>query len=284
MKKLQKVVVALTVVGPFGYIIHKTPADFSLSTSRNPPPYSNKDKVVWIVGASSGIGSSLAKDFLKDGAKVIISARRENLLKDVITELKNEDEEAKNSQETKTENPVMSFISSVLSSESMKTEKFNYQENSMILPLDITSFDDHSKAVKKILNEYGRIDIVVLNAGISQRNFVNDTPLDITEKIIKTNFLSYVSLTKQVLPTMMSQNSGKVSVNLLLLLFFHLSTIILFFLLHFDSQIVVMSSLAGLISLPIQTTYCASKFALVRNLILFGQCLVELLFYLAWFL
>jgi NADP-dependent 3-hydroxy acid dehydrogenase YdfG len=215
MKKLQKIVVVVAVVGPFGYIVHKTPADFSLSTSRNPPPYSNKNKVVWIVGASSGIGASLAKDFLKDGAKVILSARRENLLCDVITELKNEDEEAMKQQDTKTEtgNSLMSIVSSVLSSplNKKKDEKFNYQENSMILPLDITSFDDHSKAVKKILNKYGRIDIVVLNAGISQRNFANDTPLEITDKIMKTNFLSYVSLTKQVLPTMITHNSGKVS-------------------------------------------------------------------------
>ena len=58
--------------------------------------------------------------------------------------------------------------------------------------------------------EHGKIDMVVLNAGISQRNLVADTPFMVTENIMKTNFLSYVSLTKCILPSMMENKNGKV--------------------------------------------------------------------------
>lgn len=156
-------------------MLNNIDADLGVTFGSNPPKGAQKDKVVWIVGASSGIGAALAEDFAKDGAKVIISARRENQLKDVA-------------------------------------ERCRQQGGTLptILPLDVNNFKDHEKAVKSIIDEHGKIDIVVLNAGISQRNLAVDTPLSVTEDVMKTNFLSYVSLTKSVLPPMAANKGGKV--------------------------------------------------------------------------
>jgi short-subunit dehydrogenase len=143
----------------------------------------------------------LAVDFARDGAHVIVSARRENQLQDVA-------------------NKCISAGG----------------KSATVIPFDITNFNEHENVVNKVLKEFGKVDILVLNAGISQRNFAAETPFAVTENIMKTNFLSYASLTRQVLPSMIERKSGK---------------------------IVVISSLAGIIGLPISTSYSASKFALV---------------------
>ena len=64
-------------------IINNSDADLSLSFASPPPQKSQDGKIVWIVGASSGIGASLAIDMAKAGAKVVVSARRQNLLENV---------------------------------------------------------------------------------------------------------------------------------------------------------------------------------------------------------
>jgi dehydrogenase/reductase SDR family protein 7 len=182
-------------------IMLKSDSDLCLKFASDPPAKANSGKVVWIVGASSGIGASLAVDFARDGANVIISARREAQLKEVAAN-------------------CMAAGG----------------KSATVLPLDVTHFQDHQKAFDQVLKEFGKVDILVLNAGISQRNFAAETPFEVTQQIINTNFLSYASLTRCVLPSMIEKKQGK---------------------------IVVMSSLAGLMGLPISSSYSASKFALV---------------------
>jgi dehydrogenase/reductase SDR family protein 7 len=166
-------------------------------------PYEVKDsfagKVVWITGASSGIGAALAEDMVKAGAKVVISARRQEML-DAVAD---------------------------------SCAKFG--ERPMVLPLDVTDLSAHSVAYQNVIDKYGKVDSLVLNAGMSQRNTAVDTALSVTQDLMHLNFISYVSLTKTVLPDMMARKDG---------------------------QIVVTSSLSGIIGTPLGSSYSATKFAL----------------------
>ena len=127
--------IVTTVVAVF-FILDADPLLFFLP---NPPstPYLN-DQVVWITGASSGIGAALAKDMAKAGATVILSARRVDQLEKISQQCKNM--QPKGSMEP------------------------------LILPLDVTDFDAQKKAVDIVLKKFGKIDSLVLNAGRSQRN------------------------------------------------------------------------------------------------------------------
>lgn len=133
-----------------------------------------KDKVVWIVGASSGIGEALSKRYVRAGASVIISARRLDLL-NVLAE-----------------------------------DCSNYGEKPMVLPMDLTNITEHTTYVTKALSVYDHIDIVILNAGIFQFQSAIDTTYEQTEEFMKLNFLSYVSLTRLLLPSMMKFQTGQV--------------------------------------------------------------------------
>jgi len=158
-----------------------------------------KDKVVWITGASSGIGEALVKAFAAEGAKIVLSARRGEELERVKKEAQLPDERA------------------------------------LLLPLDLSALGDPDTHTKKILDRFGRIDVLVNNGGISQRSYAKDTPADIDRRIMEVNFFSAVLLTKSVLPHMLKQKSG---------------------------HIVAMSSVAGKFGFYLRTAYSASKHAL----------------------
>ncbi len=160
---------------------------------------SHKNKVVWITGASSGIGASMAENFVKAGATVIISARRVAQLEEV----------AKMCEQ--------------------------HGKRPMIVPLDVTDFDAQEKAYKEIVAKYGHIDNLILNAGRSQRSMAMSTSIKDTEDLMQLNFLSYVSLSKIVLPAMIERKQGHVTVT---------------------------SSVSGHIGTPIGSSYSATKFAL----------------------
>ncbi|WP_317898570.1 SDR family oxidoreductase [Aurantibacillus circumpalustris] len=132
-----------------------------------------KDKVVWITGASSGIGEALAFEFAKLGARLILSARREDELKRVadLTKL-----------------PELDL---------------------MILPFDLSDTKNASGLTAQIINKFGRIDILVNNGGYSQRSEAMETSIDIDRQLMEVNYFSYVSLTKAVLPYMKRQKGGQ---------------------------------------------------------------------------
>lgn len=166
-------------------------------------PYEEKNsfdgKVIWITGASSGIGASLAETMVKAGATVIISARR------------------------------------VAQLESVADNCSRFGQKPYVLPLDVTDFDAHKVAYDNIIEKFGRIDSLVLNAGVSQRSIAIETPLSVTQDLMNLNFMSFVALTKVVLPSMVEHKNG---------------------------QLVVISSLSGIIGTPLGSSYSASKFAL----------------------
>ena len=154
------------------------------------------NKVVWITGASSGIGEALAYAFSAEGAQLVLSARREEELQRVAKAC----------------------------------------GNAYVLPFDMLSVSEHADRVQDVINTYGRIDYLVLNAGVSQRSFVKDTTFDVYRRLFEVNFFSIVSLTQAVLPVFTAQQSG---------------------------VFVPIASVAGRISTPRRAAYGATKHALI---------------------
>ncbi|MEM1220330.1 MAG: SDR family oxidoreductase [Bacteroidota bacterium] len=134
-----------------------------------------QDQVVWITGASSGIGEALAIAFAKKGARVILSSRRREAL------------------------------------EAVKKNSSN-GDRMEVIPLDMTQAKDVQERAQEVIQQFGRVDILVNNAGISQRSLVKDTPLEIDRRVMEVDFFGTVALTKAVLPIMLAQKSGRILV------------------------------------------------------------------------
>ena len=135
-----------------------------------------KEKVVWITGASSGIGEALAEEFAKLGARLILSSRRQAELERVKTKLKMSDEDC------------------------------------LVLPLDLEQYHEMENKVEKALNHFDRIDYLVNNGGISQRSLIMDTKMEVYERLMDIDFLGTVALSKAVLPVFIRQKSGHYTV------------------------------------------------------------------------
>lgn len=158
-----------------------------------------KDKVIWITGASSGIGEELAKQFAHEGAKLVLSARRESELLRV------------KSSTNLTDNQVL------------------------ILPMDMQEVDSFPSKFQQIIEQFGGVDVMVHNAGISQRTLFLEMSDQDAQRLLNTNFMSVVALTRIVLPHFIQKKSG---------------------------SFLVTSSVSGKIGTPYRTMYCASKHAL----------------------
>ncbi len=157
-----------------------------------------KNKVVIITGASSGIGKACAIDFAARGAKVVCASRNIEHLRALENELKNKGYDA--------------FA--------VKTNVAIEQECQML--------------VKKTLEKYGKIDILLNNAGISMRALFKDVDLAVIKKLMDVNFWGAVYCTKYALP----------------------------YILKSKGSIVGVTSIAGFHGLPGRSGYSASKFAL----------------------
>lgn len=132
------------------------------------------NKVVWITGASSGIGEAVAAAFAAEGAKLVLSARRKEELERVKNTLQLDDDHA------------------------------------FILPLDLADTSKAAELATLVIARFGRIDILVNNGGISQRALTKDTTLETDRRIMEVNFFGTVALTKSVLPYMLKQQSGHI--------------------------------------------------------------------------
>lgn len=160
-------------------------------------------KVVWITGASSGIGEALAKAFACEGAQVVLSARRKDELQRVLSAC----EEV---------NPAVS--------------------GHMVLPLDVTDHAALPNSVQAVCDGPGRIDLLINNAGISQRSLCVDTEMAVYRQIMEVDVLGQIALTRAALPVMLEQGNG---------------------------HIAMTSSVAGKIGVPYRTGYCAAKHAVM---------------------
>jgi len=158
-----------------------------------------KNKVVWITGASSGIGEALAHAFAKQGAKLILSSRNEEALEKVRYDCANTPSEIRT------------------------------------LPLDLTELETLNAKTEQALGIFGKIDVMVHNAGVASRDLAVNIDLETDQKIMNTNYFGAVVLTKAILPSMLKQKSG-----------------------HF----LVVSSVSGIYGVPKLSSYSASKHAL----------------------
>ncbi|MFW2405218.1 MAG: SDR family NAD(P)-dependent oxidoreductase [Gammaproteobacteria bacterium] len=131
-----------------------------------------ENKTIWITGASSGVGEGMARVFHREGANLIISARR-------VAELERVREACR-------EGPG----------------------RIMVLPFDITNRIEREAAAKLALNAFERIDVLVNNAGIGQRSLANETTLDVERRIMEVDYFGPTALTKLVLPRMIEQQAG----------------------------------------------------------------------------
>lgn len=132
-----------------------------------------QDQVVWVTGASSGIGQALAIAFAELGAQLVLSARRDSELQRVKALLPNQDQH-------------------------------------LCVPLDITNALQIEQALQQVLAEKGRIDWLINNAGLSQRALIQDTSMETERKIMEVDYFAHVAMTKAVLPTLLKQKSGHV--------------------------------------------------------------------------
>ncbi len=134
-----------------------------------------KGKVVWITGASSGIGEALARQLDKEGAKLILSARNKEKLEQLKSELKNDQEH-------------------------------------FVLVLDLENSAVFNALAEEVKAKYGRIDCLINNGGISQRSEAHATALEVDRRLMEVNYFGNIALTKAVLPHMMEQKSGHIVV------------------------------------------------------------------------
>ena len=134
------------------------------------------NKTVWITGASSGIGKALAYEFAYNGAQVIASARREDKLKKLQTEITN--------------------IGGICH----------------VIGMDVTKSDEISTAVDEIHNMFGSPDLLINNSGITQRSRVIETSTDVDRNIFEVNFFGAVHVTKAILPGMLERGYGQIAV------------------------------------------------------------------------
>jgi dehydrogenase/reductase SDR family protein 7B len=155
------------------------------------------NKTAWVTGASSGIGEALAKGLAARGAALILSGRRVDALEALAANLK---------------------------------------APSLILPFEATDLNALPAITEHALAWRGGVDLLINNAGVSQRSLALDTDFEVYRNIMEIDYFAPVRLTGLVLPHMVERGSG------------HLA---------------VISSVAGKVGVPLRTGYCSAKHALV---------------------
>ncbi|MBI3737952.1 MAG: SDR family oxidoreductase [Chloroflexi bacterium] len=158
-------------------------------------------KVVIVTGASSGIGEATARQFGREGAKVVLAARRVDRLEAVAQEV----------------------------------AALNTGAETLVIQADLSKLEDIQSVVNQTLNKFGRIDVLVNNAGFGRLDWLeNLDPLKDIEAQLLVNVHGVIQTTRQVLPVMIKQRTG---------------------------NIINMCSMAGLVGTPTYTIYAASKHA-----------------------
>ncbi|MFM5924441.1 MAG: SDR family NAD(P)-dependent oxidoreductase [Novosphingobium sp.] len=152
-------------------------------------------QAAWITGASSGIGAALARALAGQGARLVLSGRNVEALEAVAADC-----------------PA-----------------------ALILPFETTDYDALPGAAAQAWDWSGGIDLLVNNAGISQRSLAQDTDFAVYERIVGVDLLAPIALTQALLPRMVARGSGRIA---------------------------MISSVAGKVGVPMRTAYCAAKFGI----------------------
>src|SRR6186997_352345 len=132
-----------------------------------------KGRVVWITGASSGIGEAMVYAFARQGCRVILSSRR-----------KEELERVKGNCPT------------------------HIQANLRVLPLDLSQSSTLALTTEAAIQIFGHIDILINNGGISQRSLAKETKLDVDRRIMEVDYFGTIAITKYLLPHFIRQKGG----------------------------------------------------------------------------
>jgi short-subunit dehydrogenase len=156
-----------------------------------------KDKIVVITGASSGIGKALAFEFGTKGATVVLAARNLAKLQEIVTDLS------------------------------------KLSVHTIAVQTDVTIESECRELVEKTLEKYGRIDVLITNAGISMRSLFIDLQLDVMRRVMDTNYWGTVYCSKFAMPHLIASGGSLVGV----------------------------ISIGGYIGMPGRSAYAASKFA-----------------------
>jgi dehydrogenase/reductase SDR family member 7B len=155
-------------------------------------------QVVWITGASSGIGAALAKQYAAKGAMLILSGRRQDALEKIAAAC--------------------------------------LPAKSLILLFEATQYDALPDVVAQAIAWQGHVDVLVNNAGISQRSLAINTDFKVYRDLMEIDFFGPLRLTQLLLPHFIARKSG---------------------------ALVQIASVAGKVGAPMRTGYCAVKHALV---------------------
>jgi NAD(P)-dependent dehydrogenase (short-subunit alcohol dehydrogenase family) len=153
-----------------------------------------------ITGTTSGIGRETAREFAKAGAKVVVAGRRQERLQDLVTEI-----EAAGAQ-------------------------------ALAVPTDVADRAQVEALVEKAVGQFGRVDVLVNNAGVAIASRFEQMPLEDFGRLMDVNFWGAVYACRAAVPQMRKQRGGGVILN--------------------------VSSIFGKRGMPFETAYCASKFAL----------------------
>ena len=160
-----------------------------------------KNKVIIVTGASSGIGEATARQFGREGAKLVLAARRVDKLETLAQE-------------------ILAIGSGA---------------ETCVVQADLSKLEDIQSLIKQTLDKFGRIDVLVNNAGFGRLDWLeNLDPVKDIQAQFDVNVLGVIQTTRQVLPIMMKQRSG---------------------------HIINMGSMAGLVATPTYTVYAATKHA-----------------------
>lgn len=157
-----------------------------------------KDKVVIITGGTSGIGKALVQVYAAAGAKVVLAARHQDKLKKTVEQLK------------------------------LK------EDSCLTIVADVSIEDDCKQLIEHTVERFGKVDVLINNAGISMRALFAEVDLDVLRKLMNTNFWGTVYCTKYALPHLLKA----------------------------QGTVAGISSIAGKKGLPTRSGYSASKFAM----------------------
>ncbi len=152
-------------------------------------------QTVWITGASSGIGAALARGFAGRGYRLILSGRNQAALAEVASDC----------------------------------------GVTLVLPFEVTDVAAIPALVEQAWDWAGAVDVLINNAGISQRSLAVDTDLSVYRQIMEVDLLAPIALTQANLPRMVARGSGRIA---------------------------MISSIAGKVGVPMRTAYCAAKFGI----------------------
>ncbi|MBW5406067.1 SDR family NAD(P)-dependent oxidoreductase [Morganella morganii] len=131
-----------------------------------------KNKVVWITGASSGYGESLARAFSKAGARLVLSARRQDKLISLAEEL----------------------------------------GQAVVIPVDLARIDSFTEKSRQAIEAYGQIDYLIHNGALAQNATVQETNLSVERQLMEVDYFSYTELTRCILPHMLQRKCGHIIV------------------------------------------------------------------------